>query len=108
MVCSFPTSSLVFCYYQIDEEEMSLRRDLSVPTSLEAPTIDLTSTTARRYCNVVASLARCPNTYAPEFFQIVSHRLYSAVVHCLQIVVELLVAVIGCAATTINNAFLPI
>lgn len=50
---------------QIDEEEMSLRRDLSVPTSLEAPTIDLTSTTARRYVGTaVAPTTRAPSTCA--------------------------------------------
>ncbi|CAN0475481.1 unnamed protein product, partial [Ectocarpus sp. 12 AP-2014] len=34
--------------HEIDEDEMATRRDLSVPTSLEAPTIDLTSSTAKR------------------------------------------------------------
>ncbi|CAM9177058.1 unnamed protein product [Ectocarpus sp. 8 AP-2014] len=34
--------------HEVDEDEMATRRDLSVPTSLEAPTIDLTSRTAKR------------------------------------------------------------
>ncbi|CAN0558682.1 unnamed protein product, partial [Ectocarpus sp. 12 AP-2014] len=34
--------------HEIDEDEMATRRDLDVPTSLEAPTIDLTSSTAKR------------------------------------------------------------
>lgn len=39
-----------FCLrWQIDEEETATRRDLSVPSSLEAPPIDLTSRTAKRY-----------------------------------------------------------
>ncbi|CAM9250306.1 unnamed protein product [Ectocarpus sp. 4 AP-2014] len=34
--------------HEIDEDEMATRRDLSVPTSLDAPTIDLTSSAAKR------------------------------------------------------------
>ncbi|CAM9942898.1 unnamed protein product [Pylaiella littoralis] len=33
--------------HEIDEEEMATRRDLSIPSSLEAPTIDLTSRTSK-------------------------------------------------------------
>ncbi|CAM9398446.1 unnamed protein product, partial [Laminaria digitata] len=40
--------------YQIDEEEMATRRDLSVPSSLDAPPIDFTGRTAPR--NAAAAL----------------------------------------------------
>lgn len=39
---------LLVLFSQIDEEEMATRRDLSVPSSLDAPTIDLTSKCAAR------------------------------------------------------------
>ncbi|CAN0093950.1 unnamed protein product [Scytosiphon promiscuus] len=40
--------------HEIDEEEMATRRDLSIPSSLDAPSIDLVSRTARR--NAAAAL----------------------------------------------------
>lgn len=54
--CRYRSGSLPECLLaKVDEDEMATRRDLTVPSSLNAPLIDITSGSALRYIGGVAS-----------------------------------------------------